>query len=81
MALVNDSDYGLHAGSFMDSLHHAMRAWRERKRGGVIVNDVPCFGVNNMPQGGFKLSGLGREGICNAIADTTEPRRAVMYQG
>ena len=79
LARVNDSDYGLQAGIFTDSLDHAMRAWGELEQGGVIVNDIPSFRVDNMPYGGVKLSGLGREGIRSAIADMTEPRLMVMY--
>jgi aldehyde dehydrogenase (NAD+) len=81
LARVNDSDYGLQAGVFTDSLDHAMRAWSELEQGGVIVNDIPSFRVDNMPYGGVKLSGFGREGIRSAIADMTEPRLLVMYQG
>jgi len=81
LARVNDSDYGLQAGIFTDSLDHAMRAWSELEQGGVIVNDIPSFRVDNMPYGGVKLSGFGREGIRSAIADMTEPRLLVMYEG
>jgi aldehyde dehydrogenase (NAD+) len=80
IARVNDSDFGLQAGIFTDSLDHAMRAWGELEQGGVIVNDIPSFRVDNMPYGGVKLSGLGREGIRNAIADMTEERLLVMRQ-
>lgn len=78
IARVNDSDYGLQAGIFTDSLEHAMRAWNELEQGGVVVNDVPSFRVDNMPYGGVKLSGLGREGIRYAIEDMTEVRLMVM---
>jgi len=80
IAMVNDSDYGLQAGIFTDSLAHAMRAWNELEQGGVIVNDVPSFRVDNMPYGGVKLSGLGREGIRWAIEDMTEIRLMVMRE-
>ncbi|MFC5526207.1 aldehyde dehydrogenase family protein [Rhodanobacter ginsengisoli] len=80
IALVNDSDYGLQAGIFTDSLEHAMRAWNELEQGGVIVNDVPSFRVDNMPYGGIKLSGLGREGVRYAIEDMTEVRLMVMRE-
>jgi aldehyde dehydrogenase (NAD+) len=76
--MVNDSDYGLQAGIFTDSLDHAMRAWNELEQGGVIVNDIPSFRVDNMPYGGAKLSGLGREGLRYAIEDMTETRLMVM---
>ncbi|TAL84807.1 MAG: aldehyde dehydrogenase family protein [Rhodanobacter sp.] len=81
VAMVNDSDYGLQAGIFTDSLAHAMRAWNELEQGGVIVNDVPSFRVDNMPYGGVKLSGLGREGLRYAIEDMTEIRLMVMREG
>lgn len=80
IALVNDSDYGLQAGVFTDSLDHAMRAWSELEQGGVIVNDIPSFRVDNMPYGGVKLSGLGREGVRYAIEDMSELRLMVMRE-
>ncbi len=78
LALVNDSDYGLQAGLFSDNLAHVMQAWNELDVGGVVINDVPSFRVDNMPYGGLKLSGLGREGIRYAIEDMTEQRLMVM---
>ena len=77
-ALVNDSDYGLQAGIFTDRLDHAMRAWDELEQGGVVVNDVPSFRVDNMPYGGVKRSGLGHEGVRWAIEDMSELRLMVM---
>jgi acyl-CoA reductase-like NAD-dependent aldehyde dehydrogenase len=81
VALVNDSDFGLQAGIFTNRLDHAMRAWDELEQGGVVVNDVPSFRVDNMPYGGVKLSGLGREGVRYAIEDMTEVRLMVMREG
>lgn len=78
IAMVNDSDYGLQAGLFSNDLNHAMRAWDELEQGGVIVNDIPSFRVDNMPYGGVKLSGLGREGVRYAIEDMTERRLLVL---
>jgi acyl-CoA reductase-like NAD-dependent aldehyde dehydrogenase len=75
---VNDSDFGLQAGVFTADLSHAMRAWDRLEVGGVIVGDVPSFRVDNMPYGGVKGSGLGREGVRSAINDMTEPRLLVI---
>lgn len=80
LARVNDSDFGLQAGVFTDSLSHAHRAWDELEVGGVVINDVPSFRVDNMPYGGVKDSGLGREGIRYAIEDMTEQRLMVVRQ-
>jgi len=78
IAAVNDSDFGLQAGVFTNDLAHTMQAWNELVVGGVIVNDVPSFRVDNMPYGGVKHSGLGREGIRYAIEDMTERRLMVV---
>ena len=78
LARVNDSGFGLQAGVFTADLSHAMRAWDRLEVGGVIVGDVPSFRVDNMPYGGVKGSGSGREGVRAAIADMTEPRLLVI---
>lgn len=78
IARVNDSDFGLQAGVFTGNLTHAMRAWDRLDVGGVIVGDVPSFRVDNMPYGGVKHSGLGREGVRYAIEDMTEQRLLVI---
>ncbi|TYT25083.1 aldehyde dehydrogenase family protein [Luteimonas viscosa] len=75
---VNASEFGLQAGVFTGNLAHAMRAWDRLEVGGVIVGDVPSFRVDNMPYGGVKQSGLGREGVKYAIEDMTEPRLLVI---
>ncbi len=78
IARVNDSDFGLQAGVFTGNLAHAMRAWDRIEAGGVIVGDVPSFRVDNMPYGGIKDSGIGREGVKYAIRDMTEERLLVI---
>ncbi|MFP7723858.1 aldehyde dehydrogenase family protein [Lysobacter sp. A3-1-A15] len=78
IATVNDSDFGLQAGVFTARLDHAMRAWDRLEVGGVVVGDVPSVRVDNMPYGGVKQSGLGREGVRCAIEDMTEPRLLVI---
>ncbi len=75
---VNDSDYGLQAGVFSNDLTHTMRAWDVLEQGGVIVGDIPSFRVDNMPYGGIKRSGLGREGIRYAMQDMSETRLLVI---
>ena len=78
LARVNDSDFGLQAAVFTARLDHAMRAWERLEVGGVVIGDVPSFRVDNMPYGGVKHSGLGREGVRWAIADMTEERLLVI---
>lgn len=78
LATINDSDFGLQAGVFTDSLAHAMRAWDRLEVGGVVVGDVPSFRMDNMPYGGVKDSGFGREGVKYAIEDMSEVRLLVI---
>ncbi len=78
LATVNASDFGLQAGVFTDSLSHTMSAWDELEVGGVVVGDVPSFRVDNMPYGGVKGSGLGREGVRYAMLDMSEERLLVL---
>jgi acyl-CoA reductase-like NAD-dependent aldehyde dehydrogenase len=69
---VNDTPYGLQAGIFTSNLQRAFRAARRIKAGGVIINDIPGFRADNMPYGGVKESGTGREGPRYAIEEMTE---------
>jgi acyl-CoA reductase-like NAD-dependent aldehyde dehydrogenase len=75
---VNRGRYGLQAGIFTRDIQKAMRAWDILEVGGVVIGDVPSFRVDNMPYGGVKDSGLGREGIRSAIEDMTEVRLLVV---
>ncbi|MGF7035114.1 acyl-CoA reductase-like NAD-dependent aldehyde dehydrogenase [Paenibacillus mucilaginosus] len=72
IAAVNRSRYGLQAGIYSSNIHTAMRAAEELEVGGVIINDIPTFRVDNMPYGGVKESGFGREGIKYAVEELTE---------
>jgi len=78
LAEVNDSRFGLQAGVFTDSLARALQAWDRLDVGGVVVGDVPSYRVDNMPYGGVKDSGLGREGVRFAMEDMTEIRNLVI---
>lgn len=75
---VNDSKFGLQAGVFTRDLFKALDAWDRLDVGGVVINDVPSYRVDNMPYGGVKDSGLGREGIRFAMEDMTEIRNLVI---
>jgi aldehyde dehydrogenase (NAD+) len=75
---VNASRYGLQAGVFTHDLDTAFRAHRALQVGGVIVGDVPTFRADQMPYGGVKDSGIGREGVRAAMSDLTYERVLVV---
>ena len=75
---VNDSPYGLQAGVLTRDAVLIQMAFEELEVGAVIAGDVPSFRVDQMPYGGVKDSGLGREGLRYSIEDMTERRLLVM---
>ena len=75
---VNDSKFGLQAGVFTRDLFRMLTAWDKLDVGGVVIGDVPSYRVDNMPYGGVKDSGLGREGVKFAMEDMTEIRNLVI---
>lgn len=75
---VNDSSFGLQAGIFSNEYRNILYAYHNLEVGAVIVNENPTFRVDNMPYGGVKDSGFGREGIRYAIEEMTEPKMLAM---
>ncbi len=78
LGAVNDSPFGLQAGVFTRDLKAAFRAYEQLEVGGVMINDIPTFRVDQMPYGGAKDSGLGREGARYAIEEMTERKLLVL---
>ena len=78
LAEVNDSKFGLQTGVFTRDLYKMLDAWDHLDVGGVVIGDVPSYRVDNMPYGGVKDSGLGREGVRFAMEDMTEIRNLVI---
>ncbi|MCB0914398.1 MAG: aldehyde dehydrogenase family protein [Actinobacteria bacterium] len=76
--LVNDSRFGLQAGIFTNDIHVAFRAQATLDVGGVIIGDVPSYRADQMPYGGVKNSGVGREGLRHAMDDYTDVRVMVL---
>lgn len=76
--LANDSPYGLQAGLFTNDIRIIHRAFERLEVGALIVNDVNTFRVDQMPYGGAKRSGFGREGMRWTIREMTEERLLVV---
>jgi acyl-CoA reductase-like NAD-dependent aldehyde dehydrogenase len=75
---ANNTRYGLQAGVFTRDMRRAFQSADVLEFGGVLINDAPAFRVDNMPYGGVKLSGTGREGVRYAMEEMTEPRMIVI---
>ena len=75
---VNNSQYGLQAGIFTSDVKLLFQAHRDMQVGGVIANDVSAFRADQMPYGGTKDSGQGREGLRWAMHEMTDPKVLVL---
>ena len=78
ISLANETRYGLQAGLFTSDVQLIFKAHRELEVGGLVVNDVSSFRADQMPYGGTKDSGTGREGLRWAMAEMTEPRVLIL---
>jgi aldehyde dehydrogenase (NAD+) len=77
-ARVNASRFGLQAGIFTSNIQLALRAHRELVVGTLMVGDSPSYRADTLPYGGWKDSGVGREGVRYAIDELTDPRGLVL---
>lgn len=75
---VNDSEFGLQAGIFSNDFRNIFYAYDQIDVGGLIVNDYPTYRIDNMPYGGVKNSGIGREGVRYATEAMTEVKLMVL---
>ena len=81
ISAVNSSRFGLQAGLFTDSAAAIRRASEELEVGGLMINEVPTYRADNMPYGGLKDSGLGREGVRYTMEEYCERRTVVAWRG
>lgn len=75
---IDDTDYGLQAGVFTASLGTAMHAVDRLHMGSVLINDTSDFRIDAMPFGGSKRSGVGREGVAEAVREMSEPKNVIL---
>jgi acyl-CoA reductase-like NAD-dependent aldehyde dehydrogenase len=74
LSACNASRFGIQASVFTRDLGRALTAYRELEFPGVLINDATSFRVDNIPYGGMRDSGKGREGVRFAIEEFTEPK-------
>ncbi|GAB4314418.1 MAG: aldehyde dehydrogenase family protein [Methanobacteriaceae archaeon] len=76
--VANDTKYGLQAGIFTQNIKNALKAAEKIDAGSVLINKQSTFRTDNMPFGGFKMSGMGKEGIKYAVEDMTKTKLVVI---
>lgn len=78
LSLIDNSEYGLQAGIFTRDIEAIFKAYKKLSVGGLIVGDIPTYRVDNMPYGGMKQSGMGREGIKYAMEEMMEIKTLIL---
>jgi lactaldehyde dehydrogenase len=76
--VANDTKYGLQAGIFTTNINSALKASKLIEAGSVIINRQSTYRADNMPFGGCKMSGMGKEGIKYALEEMTETKLVVV---
>ena len=78
LSKVNSGKYGIHTGVFTNNQAERDRAFQDLEVGGVVINDSPSIRFDNLPYGGTKLSGHGREGVRFAMEEMTQLKSYVV---
>ena len=81
ISIANRPDYSLHAGIFTGNLEKALSAADRLEAGGVMINDTSDYRFDGMPFGGYKLGGLGREGVRFAMDEMSQPKVVCFNRG
>ncbi|BDZ69514.1 lactaldehyde dehydrogenase [Methanobacterium petrolearium] len=76
--VANNTQYGLQAGVFTQSIENAKIAVNQIEAGSVLINKQPTFRTDNMLFGGFKMSGMGKEGVKYAVEDMTRSKMVII---
>lgn len=77
--MANDSPYGLQSAVFTRDINQALDIAYRLEAGGVIVNWSSALRVETLPFGGVKLSGHGREGVHDTLAEMTDQKTIVVH--
>lgn len=77
LSIANNTQYGLQAGIFTENIEKALKAAQSLEAGSIIINRQSTFRTDNMPFGGFKSSGMGKEGVKYAVEDMVKTKLIV----
>jgi glyceraldehyde-3-phosphate dehydrogenase [NAD(P)+] len=78
LEVANGGDLGLDAAVFTSDYDRAMRVADRLEAGGVRINGAPSHGLGDIPFGGVKDSGIGREGIGHTIESFVETKSVIL---
>ena len=75
--IANDSPFGLQSSVFSESIRNALNVAHKLEAGGVMINGAGAFRPGNLPYGGYKQSGVGRESVVETVRDMTEEKAII----
>lgn len=78
VAKANDTEYGLYAAVYMKDVSRTLRMAKKREAGSVGVNCTSPTGAKVMPFGGYKASGIGREGWTVSMDNYLEVKAVII---
>ena len=76
--MVNATEYGLYAAVYTRDVSRAMRFAINMEAGTVGINCTSPSGAFDLPFGGFKASGIGREGIHHSLDNYLETKSVLL---
>lgn len=74
LEIANQSSYGLMSAIFTADYKRAFQMAENIQAGGVVINGGGCFRLSEQPFGGYKKSGIGREGISYTLLEYTQEK-------
>lgn len=80
VTIANGSAFGLQSSVFSESIRNALNVAHKLEAGGVVINGPSAFRPGNLPFGGYKQSGIGRESIAETVRDMTEEKAIIINQ-
>ncbi|SEM54714.1 aldehyde dehydrogenase [Paenibacillus sp. OV219] len=78
IALANETEFGLVSAVWTTNIHRALRVAKRIEAGQVYINDYLPRGSESRPFGGYKKSGIGREGGVDGIYEFTQLKSIVI---
>ena len=80
LAIANNTQYGLSSGVITENIKTAMKVSMGVQAGACIINGTGNYRLAHQPFGGYKHSGLGREGAVCTLEEMTQ-QKMVSFKG
>ena len=76
--IVNQSKYGLMSAVMTQDISRGLKLAKQIEAGGVVINGSTLYRTADQPFGGYKMSGIGREGISYTLEEMSQEKTIVL---